>query len=439
MSSAATQVPVEPPITSSPSEKPQPQRPYWAIGLVVVVLVVVLTAWLTRQKLQQDSGAPRQRTAVVKRGEFVRSIRVSGTVEATRSYIIAAPTLNGQQFGTLTVTRMVRPGSRVKKGDLLVEFDRQNQIKNALDRKTDYEGLIEQIKKKQADQAIARAQDDTDLKTAEDAERAAELEVSRNEVLSRIDAEKNLAALEEAKANLKQLRATFDLKRIAAQADLKSLQIQCDRARQEMVYSQRNSEKMVLRSPVDGVVVLNSIWKSSAMGEVQEGDDVRSGVPFMQVMDPSSMEVRSRINQADIGYLHPGQEADIYLDAYPSVHLRGTLQTLSGVGTISNQSNEVRTYTALFKIDTTDPKLMPDLTAAVDIRLEQLPDVLSVPRDAVQVTQKESFVYVKSGSGWDKREVKSGAMNETEEVVLSGLTDGDVVERNPEIAMEPVR
>ena len=206
-----------------------------------------------------------------------------------------------------------------------------------------------------------------------------------------------------------------------------------------MVYSQRNSEKMVLRSPVDGVVVLNSIWKSSAMGEVQEGDDVRSGVPFMQVMNPSSMQVRSRVNQADIASLHPGQEADIYLDAYPTVHLRGTLQMLSAVGTISNQSHEVRTYAALFKIDTSDPKLMPDLTAAVDVRLEQLPNVLTVPRDAVQVTRQGSFVYVKSGSGWDKRQITSGAMNETEEVVLSGLHAGDVVERNPEITLESER
>ena len=56
-----------------------------------------------------------------------------------------------------------------------------------------------------------------------------------------------------------------------------------------MQYARENAEKMTIRSPTDGLAVLNSIWKSSQMGEVQEGDEVRPGVSFMQVVNPAAM------------------------------------------------------------------------------------------------------------------------------------------------------
>src|SRR2546426_5502991 len=96
------------------------------------------------------------------------------------------------------------------------------------------------IARKQDEGYAARAKDETELKKAEDALKKAELEVQKNEVISSIDAEKNLEALEQAKANLKQLQETFGLKRSAAKADLRIVEIQRDRAREAMLHAQHN-------------------------------------------------------------------------------------------------------------------------------------------------------------------------------------------------------
>ena len=106
------------------------------------------------------------------------------------------------------------------------------------------------------------------------------------ELLSRIDAEKAREDLDEARATLAQLKETFDLKRKAAQASIRILEIQRDRTRETMLHAQTNAALMQIRSPIDGIVVFNTIWKQGNMGEVQEGDQVRPGVPFMQVVDP---------------------------------------------------------------------------------------------------------------------------------------------------------
>src|SRR5207245_8459582 len=116
----------------------------------------------------------------------------------------------------MVVTKPAPTGTPVKKDDLLVEFDPQAQMKDYLDKKATYDNLVSQVAQKKAEEDIARAKDDTAMKQAEDELKRAQLELQRNEVVSRIDAEKNQEAADEAQATLKQLKETYQLKRAAA-------------------------------------------------------------------------------------------------------------------------------------------------------------------------------------------------------------------------------
>ena len=109
-------------------------------------------------------------------------------------------------------------GSKVKRGDLLVEFDRQTQMRDFLDKQAEYEKYAGQVVAEQAKETAARAKDETELHQAESDFKGAELEMKRQELLSRIDVEKAQQTLEQAKANFEQLKETFDLKRSAARA-----------------------------------------------------------------------------------------------------------------------------------------------------------------------------------------------------------------------------
>ena len=370
------------------------------------------------------------RTAVVQQRDFVSSLRLHGIVEAVESHAISAPRLSGQGLGTLIITKLAGSGSSVHKGDVLVEFDRQAQLRVVLDKQAEYRDLVEQIKKKQADQMAARAADDTALKQAEDAEKTAELEVRKNEILSKIDAEKNGLALEEARATLGQLRETFDLKRRADLADLRVLEIQRDRALDAVHWAEGNTEKMVIHSPVDGVAVVNSMWKAGSLSDVQEGDEVRPGFAFLQVVNPGRMQVRLRVNQADINDLQEGQEARVHLDAYPDLSLAGKVEKVAAVAQTSAFYGKVRYFTVLVAIDGSDPKLLPDLSAAVDLQIEREPNVLVAPRDAIITENAHNYVEVKNGSGYERREVKLGPASDVEQVIVSGVEKGAVILRN---------
>lgn len=197
-----------------------------------------------------DPTAPRVAPVSAERKDFVSTLRLHGTVEAVRSWVVAAPRLAGAAASSLVVTKLVTPGTEVEAGDLLVELDRQGQLKTAQDRRSDYLDLVAQIQKKQAEQDVARAADETALEQAEHDVGWARLKILKNEMLSKIAAEKNEQALEEAEATLKQLRATFELKRLAARAELKTLEIQRDRALDAARHAETNATSSARRAHV---------------------------------------------------------------------------------------------------------------------------------------------------------------------------------------------
>jgi multidrug efflux pump subunit AcrA (membrane-fusion protein) len=410
------------------------KKPYLRLALI---LVVVLGAFAIVRGVR--AGGPgdeaRQGTTslTVARGAFLNTLRMTGLVESIHFHNVAAPRLvgtTGPGSNTLIVTKLMPSGTHVVPGQFLVEFDRQNQLKAAIDKRSEYLDLEEQIRKKSAEQEQARAKDDTELAVAANAVQNAQIEMRKNPYLGRIDQEKNEQRLEEAEAKQTQLKATFDLKRRAEQADLRILEIQRDRAQHAMQSSEDNATRMVVTSPISGMVVLRMVWRAGQQLEIQEGEEARPGMPIMQVVDPASMLVRVKVNQADVHALHVGQPARISLDAYPELQFRGRVEQVAPVGTTSLLTTRVRNFVAIVSIEGSHPKLLPDLSAAVDVELDRKENVIVVPRDAI-VREKDTFsVRVLDGDRVRPRTVTLGAMNDYEVIVASGLEPGMVVQRH---------
>lgn len=343
--------------------KSTPSRKLLALSVVLGVLLAGVAVFVIRRPGVARSGLTTSATA----HDASRVLRLKGTTEAIQSRAILAPVLSGQQVGTLTITRLLTAGSKVKRGDLLVEFDRQAQMRDFLDKQADYNKLVGQVAEQLAKENAARAKDETELHQAESDLKNADLDMKKVELMSRIDVEKAQQSQEQAKATFQQLKETFDLKRRAARAAIRILEIQRDRTQRIMQNAQTNADLMQIHSPLDGVVVLNTIWKNGTMGEVQEGDQVQPGVPFMRVVDPSVMQVQVLVNQEDILGLRIGQAAKVRLDAYPEMVLPGKLEQIAPIGRDGSFSDKVRTFSTIFSIQGSDARLMPDLSAAVDV------------------------------------------------------------------------
>ncbi len=401
-----------------------------------LVAVVVAGTAVCAGRFTLGARAPDPRgqvptTIVVKRQDFVRSVRLNGTVEAVEATSIAAPRIAGQNNNSLVIMHLIKAGTTVKPGDMIVEFDRQEQLRNALDRRAELTDYEQQIKKRVAEEVAAKASDDSTLKQAESALAKARLELVKNDMLPKIEAEKNDLAFEEAQARLRQLQETYDLKRKAAAADIKILEIRRDRSRTNMEQAQTNADRMLITSPLPGVAVIRTTWKNSGnMVEFTEGDEIRPGQPVVEVVNPAVMRVRARVNQTDMNDLRVAEPVRIGLDAYPDLSFDGTVAQISPIGTQSQLSPKVRTFIVLVLVKGAHPNLMPDLTASLDVELERTRGVLVVPRDAVIAEGEHAFVMAQRGGRLERQDVTIGATNTHEAVITGGLQDGVIVARN---------
>ncbi len=419
--------------TPSPAGAGPSRRGLWlGLALAAALVIAVSLVWTSAvapARLSAATGDGHDMAPLTRR-DFVRHIRLTGLTEAVRSYVVSTPLLaGGSNNGSLVITKLAPAGSAVKTGDVLVEFDRQAQDKLALDKKAEYDDLVQQITQKKAEQDAARVKDESEVAQAENALKAAELEILKNEMLSRIKAETNDQNLEEARLKLSGLKDGFPLKRAAAAAELRILEIRRDRAKAAMDHASENATAMIVRSPLDGLVVPKLTWRGNGPADIQEGDEMWPGAPVLQVVNQAQMLVRAKVNQTDLNAVRPGLPVTVRLDAYPDLQLPGHIATIGPIGLPGSFSTRVRAFTAVITIEGSNARVLPDLTAALDVEIERIKDALVVPRDAVHQDASGPRVRVRDASGVSTHNVTLGPSDEVDVIVTAGLQPGQVVVR----------
>ena len=171
---------------------------YWQWSLAALLALVFIGFYFVRRPQSPSSHSPK--AVLADSRASASQVRLTGKTQAVLSRAILAPVLSGQQVSTLTVIKLIPSGSRVKKGDVLAEFDRQAQLRDIVDKQAQADDQNGKVLQAEAAELAAKAKDQTELEQAESALSKAELEMKKFELLSRIDAEKAQQTLDEAKA-----------------------------------------------------------------------------------------------------------------------------------------------------------------------------------------------------------------------------------------------
>jgi HlyD family secretion protein len=219
----------------------------------------------------QPLPAETQDIAIVTRGTFLKTLRLGGLVEAVEFVPVQAPQLVGAGGRPIVITYLAPNGTTVQRGDVVVEFDRQQELRTARDRRAEWLDLDAQVQKRRAELAAQDARNDTTLERAETAVSMAKLEMLKNDMLPRIEAEKHMMALATAEATLTPLRRALTLKHAASDAEIRILETRRDRLAVVARQAERNAERMAVRSPITGLVVYRPMWRRGQFGDPQEG------------------------------------------------------------------------------------------------------------------------------------------------------------------------
>ena len=327
--------------------------------LLVLLPVLFLGACSRTTPPTAQAASPRIETPA--KGK--REIRWTGIVEAVHSSKMLVPQIFGPG-GPLTLTRLIRNGSEVKEGDLIATFDATTQIDQARDAQAKYDDLGHQVEQKAAQNRADAAKRSVELKTVEGELGKAELELKKGRTLAPIKLEQAQVRVEIAKKHLESLKKSQNARDKADAASYRILELQRDRQKVALERALANIKKLEIKASLPGMVAIQNVLRANSQGKPQEGDQLWNGQSLLKRFDPTEMEVRTFIGEPDGAVLKPGAVAKVYLDAYPDAVLKATFHSASPVATTALGS-PIKQFTARFKLEGTDPRLLPDLSAAV--------------------------------------------------------------------------
>jgi HlyD family secretion protein len=373
-------------------------------------------------------------TILVQRGAVELRVVANGELQTPHTTTLVAPPVSG----TLQIVKLLRSGTPVRTGDVVVEFDPSEQEYNLEQAQSQLREAEQQIIKSKADAAVQAAQDKVDLLKAAFDVRRAELEVQKNELLSEIDARKNTLALDEARRRQAQLKQDVNSRQISNEAGIAVLEQKAQQSRLSMQQAQTNIQNMVIKAPMDGVVSVKEnqdasggfFYQGMILPEYHEGDQVSPGRFIADVLDLRQLELVGRVDETDRPNVTPGSPVDVIVNTERKRQYSGRVRSVAGLASRRTWwgADTVRTFDTTVDISDLDPKLRPGSTAEVVIHGVSLRDQLYVPRQCVFRRDGNPVLYVREGSGFRAQPVKV-----VSQTVALAIIEG--VPRGAEIAL----
>lgn len=373
----------------------------------------------------------------VKRGTFMEELTEQGTVQAVNSISISAPVIS-YRYGSLKIARIVEDGSEVRKGDTLITFD-PSEIRRAII---------------QAEQQldIARAEYDklksSQLSEIEDLEADVELELLTQEIAG-INFE---TSPYEPEATRKELKlklesATIALERAKEQIENKKVIHKEDLLQKSLTISQLTStladanssmNSLFVISPANGIAIKEQNWSTQQKWGV--GDQPYSGSKLIELPDLSQMRAEVRINEVDISKVLPEQRVEIRPDAFSDSSYTGRVEMVANLAQALDYKSKIKIFPVRIRIEEQSNKLLPGLTISCKIIVNEIPDVLFIPLESIFNEQGINYVYIKSGAGFKRRNIKTGSVNADFAVVTEGLEENDFIAlSNPFLNKEKIQ
>jgi HlyD family secretion protein len=407
-------------------------------GAAGVAIAAISSSFLFAVPALPDRGTDLPTTRIA-RAPLKLTVYATGEIRAGRTATLVVPPAGG----TLRLVTLVATGTSVKAGDVVFEIDPADQEFALEEAKSQMAEAEQQIVKTKADTAVQAAEDQVSLLTARYDVRRGELDTAANDLIGAIEAQKNVLTLDEARHRLSQLEQDVTSRSATNEAALAVLVEQRNKAQLAIQRAQSIIDSLVVKATFDGVVAAKEnrdaaggFFFGQTLPEYRQGDTTFSGRAIADVIETGRMEVRAKINETDRDNLQTGQAAVVESDALPGVTFTARIGALSGLASRGNffETSAVRQFDVTFTFDKPDPRLLAGSSVRLVIDGREIKNALHVPRQSVFEKNGKTFVYLKVGDRFERRDVKVSESTESRAVV-SGVSEGDVIALiDPEVA-----
>jgi HlyD family secretion protein len=399
-------------VNGNGSKKRKKRLIYGGIGLLLVLLIAGGLIAATHGGTKIDPSKLQK----VEKGDLAKSVVATGKVTPITKVEVKS------KASGIVKKLLVDAGDKVKKGQLLAQLDKE-EIEAQVEQsragaqaaeaslasaeadyeraKVDAEGPDVPLLKRAYERAIGMAKEGVVSTSAlEDAQKNYELALNKQNV-SKAQATVLKAKIAQSQGQLAQDRA-----------NLKQLE-------EQLSYTD-------IESPIDGVVLSRDVEMGDAVSSILVLGS--SATLVMTLGDTSSVYVKGKVDESDIGKVYLGQPARIKVESFKDKSFNGVVTKISPMGV---EKDNVTTFEVRVSINNPGGELKAEMTANAEVILEEHKNVLQIPEGAIIYDKdKKASVEVPDTStkdGKKKIAVNIGISNGAKTELLSGLKEGDEV------------
>ena len=399
------------------------RRPRNAIAAIVLAAVAIGGIFVA----VGSGAAPDFPTVEVARGDFTDFLEIRGEIRPLKSVVLSSP----MQAGELQIIKLVKSGTMVNPGDVLVQFDGSTLLRTIQEKQSELRQADAEIEQQRAQSRITEEQNATELMKAQYDLQRAELEVKKGDTIPRIQLEQAKLSVVDARGRIKELEAKIKSDTTAAEAALAGRLRKREKAQADLARAQRGLQNLEMKAPAAGMVnVLPNPRSGGFFGgseqEFREGDRAWAGASVIELPDLSSIHLEARLEEADRGRLNAGQDAIVKVEAVPDREFKARIDSISVLARVDFSSGwpPPKNFDLRLVLLEKDPRIRPGMTAVARIATDKLPDVLLVPSEAVFQKDGSPVLYVLDGSEFVEQPVQVSKRGKEQAVVTSGVEPG---------------
>jgi HlyD family secretion protein len=385
------------------------RHPVWS---VLIALLLISTTYCSVRPTPKDYEYVSE---AVTRGDVLRKVSASGKVRALNTIKVGAE-VSGQ------ITQVyVDFNSPVTKGQVLAEIDPTR--------------VRARVQQSEAQVALAKA--NLQQTSANVARARAELEIQQRDFSrQKALADRGFvskAGLDIAQSKLNSARNALQV----AQAQTQSGNAQIEQGSAELSSARLELNRTTIIAPASGVIINKLVEPGTTVAANFQTPNL-----FEIAADTSKMQVEASVDEADIGQVQEGQDVTFTVDSYPDDVFKAKVRQVRKAPV---ETQNVVSYLVIIDVDNLDGKLLPGMTANVEIITGVKSNVMRVPTNALRFnpragdrsTEKtpdkkdtpQPALYISGADPYRpiKRKVQIGLQGDEYTEITSGLKAGEKI------------
>lgn len=347
------------------------------------------------------------------------TVEASGVVASREALRFGPPP---SQSWRITITKLAREGTRVKKGDVLAEFDgaatddRLKEKQAELGRKQSELASLREAQSREIEDDKVRL-----AAAKSDAEKAARKAAVDPKVYAGLEYRKLVEERRAREDVYEREQSRTALVERVRQSKVAELEADIRRLESEVAGAKAELESFTIRSPRDGLVIVGTDQQGQ---KLDANDAVNPGMTVVEVINDEALVIEAEVPEFAAARLSVGQSARVALDAAGSGELEGTVIEVSSIVRRQSRFSQAMVRDVSIQLADEAVPLRPGMSTQVTLVVDTVSNALAVPEQALRYRDGQPGLMVR-GDGWQP--VTLGGLSAGLRIIVGGVDAGQEI------------